>query len=186
MVRIGFLGPKGTFSQEAVKEYLKIKCLHRESSRNYENYKGYEEYGGIKQFLECDYTTIRDILFAVDSIPAIIGVIKEGSNSILTPSEENFIAISSNLFAVMGLVSLFFALKGVMSMFRYLKTGVSVILLFIGAKMISSAFGGISNFFAQHSWFSLIVIITILIASILMSIIITEKSRSREAAKYRS
>ncbi len=71
-----------------------------------------------------------DILFAVDSIPAIIGVIKEGSNSILTPSEENFIAISSNLFAVMGLVSLFFALKGgVMSMFKYLKTGVSVILL---------------------------------------------------------
>lgn len=127
-----------------------------------------------------------DILFAVDSIPAIIGVIKEGSNSILTPSEENFIAISSNLFAVMGLVSLFFALKGVMSMFKYLKTGVSVILLFIGAKMISSAFGGISNFFAQHSWFSLIVIIAILIASILMSIIITEKSRSREAAKYRS
>ncbi len=67
MVRIGFLGPKGTFSQEAVKEYLKIKCLHRESSRNYENYKGYEEYGGIKQFLECDYTTIRDILFAVEN-----------------------------------------------------------------------------------------------------------------------
>ncbi|MDR0836572.1 MAG: TerC/Alx family metal homeostasis membrane protein, partial [Tannerella sp.] len=52
-----------------------------------------------------------DVLFAVDSIPAIIGVIKEGAQGILTLEEENFIAITSNVFAVMGLVSLFFALK---------------------------------------------------------------------------
>ncbi|MFH0894185.1 MAG: TerC/Alx family metal homeostasis membrane protein, partial [Bacteroidota bacterium] len=64
-----------------------------------------------------------DVLFAVDSIPAIIGVIKEGAENILTPSEENFLAITSNVFAVMGLVSLFFALKGIMGMFRYLKIG---------------------------------------------------------------
>lgn len=49
-----------------------------------------------------------DILFAVDSIPAIIGVIKEEATNILTPSEENFLAISSNVFAVMGLISIFF------------------------------------------------------------------------------
>ncbi|HRT13142.1 MAG TPA: TerC/Alx family metal homeostasis membrane protein, partial [Bacteroidales bacterium] len=60
-----------------------------------------------------------DVLFAVDSIPAIIGVIHEGSRDVLTHSEENFLAITSNVFAVMGLISLFFALKGIMKMFRY-------------------------------------------------------------------
>jgi tellurite resistance protein TerC len=60
-----------------------------------------------------------DVLFAVDSIPAIIGVIKEGATNVLTLEEENFIAITSNVFAVMGLVSLFFGLKGIMGMFRY-------------------------------------------------------------------
>lgn len=111
-----------------------------------------------------------DILFAIDSIPAIIGVIKEGSTNILTLQEENFIAISSNMFAVMGLISLFFALKGVMGMFRYLKVGVSVILLFIGVKMLLGAFEPVSNFFAQRAWLSLVVIASILFLSILLSI----------------
>lgn len=116
-----------------------------------------------------------DILFAIDSIPAIIGVIKEGANNILTLSEENFIAISSNLFAVMGLISLFFALKGIMGMFRYLKTGVSVILLFIGVKMLLGAVHPVSDFFAHHAWFSLTVIAAILLTSILLSVFVTEK-----------
>lgn len=116
-----------------------------------------------------------NILFSVDSIPAIIGVIKEGANNVLTLRDENFIAISSNLFAVMGLISLFFALKGIMGMFRFLKIGVSVILLFIGLKMMLTAVPTISNFFAGHSWFSLVVIIGILALSIVMSVIIPEK-----------
>lgn len=116
-----------------------------------------------------------DILFAIDSIPAIIGVIKEGASNILTLAEENFIAISSNLFAVMGLISLFFALKGIMGMFRYLKTGVSFILLFIGAKMLLGAIEPVSEFFARNAWFSLAVIAAILVGSILLSVLITEK-----------
>lgn len=105
-----------------------------------------------------------DILFAVDSIPAIIGVIKEGAGNVLTFAEENFIAISSNLFAVMGLISLFFALKGIMGMFRYLKTGVSAILLFIGTKMLISAIPSVGTFFMHHSWLSLAVIVSILLS----------------------
>jgi Membrane protein TerC, possibly involved in tellurium resistance len=116
-----------------------------------------------------------DILFAVDSIPAIIGVIKEGASNILTAAEENFLAVSSNVFAVMGLISLFFALKGIMGMFRYLKTGVSFILLFIGAKMLFSAIPKVSEFFAHNSWVSLAVIIGILISSVLLSVIISRK-----------
>jgi len=100
-----------------------------------------------------------DVLFAVDSIPAIIGVIKEGATNILTNQEEQFLAISSNVFAVMGLISLFFALKGIMGMFRFLKHGVSFILLFIGVKMILPAIGfinkasgeAIEHFFSTHS-----------------------------------
>ncbi|HBS86298.1 MAG: tellurium resistance protein TerC [Bacteroidetes bacterium GWF2_38_335] len=124
-----------------------------------------------------------DVLFAVDSIPAIIGVIKEGAVNILTAEEENFIAITSNVFAVMGLVSLFFALKGIMGMFRYLKTGVSFILLFIGVKMLLPALQyvhketgeSIENFFKEYSWVSLVVILSSLLFSILLSIIIKEK-----------
>ncbi|NLJ82594.1 MAG: TerC/Alx family metal homeostasis membrane protein [Bacteroidales bacterium] len=116
-----------------------------------------------------------DILFAIDSIPAIIGVINEGAKGILTVSEENFLAISSNVFAVMGLVSLFFALKGIMGMFRFLKQGVCIILLFIGVKMILGWWEPVSHFFHDHSWVSLAVIIGTLLFSIILSRIIPEK-----------
>ena len=116
-----------------------------------------------------------DVLFAVDSIPAIIGVIKEGASQILTPQEEDFIAITSNVFAVMGLISLFFALKGIMGMFRFLKHGVSFILFFIGAKMLLTSVPAVEHFFAAHSWVSLVVIISTLAISILLSMVIVEK-----------
>jgi tellurite resistance protein TerC len=112
-----------------------------------------------------------DVLFAVDSIPAIIGVIREGASNLLTPREENFVAITSNVFAVMGLVSLFFALRGIMEMFRHLKTGVSVILCFVGAKMLLMAIPAVQEFFKQHSWVSLAVILGTLVASILASLV---------------
>lgn len=116
-----------------------------------------------------------DVLFAVDSIPAIIGVIKEGASHVLTPREEDFIAITSNVFAVMGLVSLFFALKGIMGMFRFLKHGVSFILFFIGAKMLLSSVHAVEEFFSNHTWVSLVVIISTLAFSILLSLVIAEK-----------
>jgi tellurite resistance protein TerC len=112
-----------------------------------------------------------DILFAVDSIPAIIGVIKEGASGVLTPSEENYLAISSNTFAVMGLVSLFFALRGIMGMFRYLKYGVTFILLFIGLKMLLVFFHPVEAFFSTHSWVSLAVIVFTLLFSIVLSML---------------
>ena len=121
-----------------------------------------------------------DVLFAVDSIPAIIGVIKEGATNILTPEEENFIAITSNVFAVMGLISLFFALKGIIGLFRFLKHGVSFILFFIGAKMLVSAIPEVGKFFSMHSWVSLVVIVSTLTLSILLSMVISEKKEIKE------
>ncbi len=121
-----------------------------------------------------------DVLFAVDSIPAIIGVIKEGAVNTLTLEEENFIAITSNVFAVMGLVSLFFALKGIMGMFRFLKHGVSFILLFIGLKMLLGSIHPVEEFFKNHSWVSLGVIIVTLIVSVLVSVFVKEEIRHME------
>jgi tellurite resistance protein TerC len=121
-----------------------------------------------------------DVLFAIDSIPAIIGVIKEGAAKILTTEEEDFIAITSNVFAVMGLVSLFFALKGIMGMFRFLKHGVSFILAFIGFKMLFASIPQVEHFFSSHSWVSLAVIVATLAFSILLSLVIEEKKEIEE------
>jgi tellurite resistance protein TerC len=66
-----------------------------------------------------------DVVFALDSIPAVLGITK-------TP----FIAFTSNIFAILGLRSLYFALSGVMDMFRFLSIGLAVVLVFIGVKMI--------------------------------------------------
>jgi tellurite resistance protein TerC len=66
-----------------------------------------------------------DLLFAVDSIPAIFGV-----------TRRSFIVFTSNVFAILGLRSLYFILAGAIGFFRFLKTGLSVVLVFIGAKML--------------------------------------------------
>ena len=121
-----------------------------------------------------------DVLFAVDSIPAIIGVIKEGAVNILTLEEENFIAITSNVFAVMGLISLFFALKGIMGIFRFLKHGVSFILLFIGLKMVLISIHPIEEFFKNNSWVSLGVIVVTLMVAILTSVFVKQEMEAME------
>jgi len=68
-----------------------------------------------------------DLLFAVDSIPAILAITRDA-----------FIVYTSNVFAILGLRSMYFALAGMMEMFRYLHYGLSVVLMFVGAKMMLS------------------------------------------------
>jgi tellurite resistance protein TerC len=99
-----------------------------------------------------------DVVFALDSIPAIIGI-----------TTDTFIVITSNVFAVLGLVSLFFALEGIMHMFRFLKTGVAIILFFVAVKML------ISGFFEVPIIASLAFIILTLLISIIASVIIKEE-----------
>jgi tellurite resistance protein TerC len=69
---------------------------------------------------------LTDIVFAVDSVPAILAV-----------TTEPFIVITSNVFAILGLRSLYFVLAGMMSKFRYLKTALSILLVIIGGKMLA-------------------------------------------------
>jgi tellurite resistance protein TerC len=68
-----------------------------------------------------------DLLFAVDSIPAILAITRDA-----------FIVYTSNVFAILGLRSMYFALAGMMEMFRYLHYGLSLVLVFVGAKMLGS------------------------------------------------
>jgi tellurite resistance protein TerC len=113
-----------------------------------------------------------DVLFALDSIPAIIGVVSEGGAAVLTAGQADFVAITSNIFAVMGLVSLFFALKTVMDRFWALQYGVSFILAFIAFKMLLSGIPAVAGFFRADAWVSLAVIGASLGLSILVSNIV--------------
>jgi tellurite resistance protein TerC len=76
-------------------------------------------------FLVLVMVETTDLVFALDSIPAIFGV-----------TRDPFVVYSSNVFAVLGLRALYFLLAGVMDLFRYLRTGLAVILVFIGLKML--------------------------------------------------
>jgi tellurite resistance protein TerC len=107
-----------------------------------------------------------DIVFAIDSIPAVFGVITEKVNGRLltTPQQNQLIAYTSNIFAVLGLRSLFFLLKGVVNKFAYLQQGVAIILVFIGVKML------IEHFVYIPVYISLLVIVVCIVASILYSL----------------
>jgi tellurite resistance protein TerC len=95
-----------------------------------------------------------DLIFAVDSIPAILAI-----------TTNTFIVYTSNTFAIMGLRSLYFALAGIMPLFRFLHYGLAIILIFIGSKMIAS------EWYHMETYISLAVIIGVLSLSILASII---------------
>lgn len=99
-----------------------------------------------------------DLVFAFDSIPAILAI-----------TQDTFIVFTSNAFAILGLRSLYFALAGVMDKFKYLRAGLSVILIFIGIKML------VADFFYISVTYSLIVIVIILTISILASVFVKGK-----------
>lgn len=99
-----------------------------------------------------------DLLFAVDSIPAIFAI---------APNEP-FILYSSNIFAILGLRSLYFLLANYISMFRFLKYGLAIILTFIGVKMLIAPFVHISSFL------SLGIVLTCLVLSTILSLLIKE------------
>ena len=73
-----------------------------------------------------------DLIFAIDSIPAVLGILPPH----LPIEEKRFVAFTSNIFAIMGLRSMYFALAGFMRYFRFLKPALAFILVFIGIKMI--------------------------------------------------
>ncbi|MBI5624108.1 MAG: TerC family protein [Elusimicrobia bacterium] len=108
-----------------------------------------------------------DLVFAVDSIPAILAV-----------TTDPFIVYTSNVFAILGLRSLYFMLSGVMGLFRFLKVGISIILCYVGVKML------LVDLCKVPIAVSLGVVIGILALSILASVLFKEKP-AQEGAAFR-
>lgn len=103
-----------------------------------------------------------DLIFAVDSIPAILAI-----------SDDPFIVYTSNVFAILGLRSLYFALAGVESTFKYLKYGLSAILVFVGTKMC------IADYIKIPVEISLIVIVFVLAICMLASVAFTNEKKEQ-------
>lgn len=95
-----------------------------------------------------------DLIFAIDSIPAIFAITK-----------DPFIVYTSNIFAILGLRSLYFVLANILTIFHYLKYGLSTILCFVGIKML------LSNTYKISSLLSLLIILSILVISMICSVI---------------
>lgn len=100
-----------------------------------------------------------DLLFAVDSIPAIFAV-----------SKDPYILYTSNIFAILGLRSMYFLLAGLLPRFKYLSVGVSLILAYIGTKMV------IAPWYHIESAISLTIILAVLVISVIVSLIMTRKN----------
>ena len=131
-----------------------------------------ESFEGDKFFVKRDHKTWAtplfivvvliegtDLIFAVDSIPAIIAI-----------SDDPFIVYTSNVFAILGLRSLYFALAGIEKYFMYLKYGLATILVFVGIKMC------IVDFYKIPVEISLIVICFLLAISMIASVLVKKKT----------
>lgn len=114
-------------------------------------------------FLALIFLELSDIIFAVDSVPAIFAITK-----------EPLIVFTSNIFAILGLRSMYFMLAGVMDRFSYIKYGLASVLIFVGAKMafLNELFGG--KF--PITW-SLGIIAFLILGSIIASLIIDHRRR---------
>ena len=114
-----------------------------------------------------------DLIFALDSIPAIFAV-----------TTKPFIVFTSNVFAIMGLRSLYFVLAGAIEYFRFLKAGLSIVLIFVGGKMLMDPHGD-----GPHKWFqfeiptvvSLVIIGIILATAMLLSIVAAKREHKTGA-----
>lgn len=104
-----------------------------------------------------------DLVFALDSIPAVFAI-----------TQTKLVIYTSNIFAVLGLRSLFFLLKGAVDRFMYLKDGIAVVLIFIGVKMLVEYFD-----IHLQVWISLLVIVSCISISVLFSIAKTQSNKKK-------
>jgi tellurite resistance protein TerC len=112
-------------------------------------------------FITLIFVEFSDLVFAIDSIPAIIGI-----------TSDPFLVFTSNVFAILGLRSLYFALKGFADIFHYLKYGLSLILIFIGVKML------ISHYYHMPVGITMGVIFSVLMISVVTSLVSTYRKKN--------
>jgi tellurite resistance protein TerC len=109
---------------------------------------------------------IKDLVFAVDSIPAVFAI-----------TQDPFIVYTSNICAILGLRSLYFLVANLMDRFIYLKVGLAIVLAFVGVKMI------VANYFPLPTGLSLIIVVLVLSATIVISMIATKRRAALENPK---
>jgi tellurite resistance protein TerC len=114
-------------------------------------------------FLVLVVVEFTDLLFAVDSVPAVLAI-----------SNDVFVVYTSNIMAILGLRALYFLLAGMMSRFQYLGTGLAVILILIGAKMVASPY------FHVSSLHSLVAIGAVLAIAVIASLLKSPKQSEQE------
>ncbi len=140
-------------------------------TENYEGDKFFVRRAGVLMatplFLVLLMIETTDLIFAVDSIPAIFAV-----------TQDPFLVYTSNVFAILGLRSLYFVLAGVIHKFHYLKLGLSVVLTFVGVKMLL-----IDTAFKIPTLLSLGVVALILIVAVVASLIRAQRIEKAEAAQ---
>jgi tellurite resistance protein TerC len=107
-----------------------------------------------------------DLIFATDSIPAVFAI-----------SQDPFIVFTSNVFAILGLRSLYFALAGLMDLFYYLRIGLSIVLSFIGVKML------LMDVFPVHISIALGVVALVLTISVVASVVRSKRQKTRAEGK---
>lgn len=105
-----------------------------------------------------------DVIFAVDSVPAVIAI-----------TDNRFLAFSSNIFAILGLRALYFLLAGSVDLFRYLHYGLAAILSFVGVKMLAAFWLERQGMEPIPTWVSLVVVVALLAISIIASIVAQKK-----------
>ncbi len=112
---------------------------------------------------------VIDLVFALDSIPAVMGI-----------SRDKLVIYSSNIFAVLGLRSLFFLLRGAISKFEYLQQGIAIVLVFIGAKMLGEHYVSLLIDKNTQTFISLGVILVCISGSIFYSIFMNKKGLPKD------
>lgn len=165
-IRLGFAGehqvdPSTNPAVKALRRLIPVTDSYQGSSFLVRSWKGKAGLYATPLLVVLAVIETTDLLFAIDSIPAVLAI-----------TLNAFIVYASNVFAIMGLRSLFFAVSGLMKAFRFLHTGLALILVLVGVKMIAA------DYFKVPTLAMLGVVTAVLTFSIVASILIPAPERS--------
>ena len=157
---------KTMFKKEEVEERNRVAefmCKHFKVSPHHDGDKLFTVVDGIKMMtplMMCIIVVeLTDIIFALDSIPAVLAI-----------STDTLVVYTSNIFAILGLRSLYFAIRGGLASLRYLKYGLGIILMFVAVKLL------ISGFYHIPVLLSLLVILGTLAVTVMVSLAANKRS----------
>jgi tellurite resistance protein TerC len=162
--------PHETKAYRFIKKFLPLTPGDYDGKYTVKDENGKRRYTTL--FVVVIMLAITDLVFALDSIPAVMGIVDNSPEHV---ADAKLVIYTSNIFAVLGLRSLFFLLRGAISKFDYLQQGIAIVLVFIGIKMLADHW--ISQWLDKSTqvFISLGVIMLCLSGSILYSMVIQKK-----------